>query len=125
LSNRTDSGTPPKKAKAETWPSQNASVVSAGYALMKNASECRQRHREVVQLAAHPADLAERLAEVHLGVPGRMRQGHEHLLGPAFLLPNIVGDNRDPAGEAVLVPQPFEDPLRCVPLLRIPPAWAV
>lgn len=40
LSNRIDSGTPPKKAKAATWPSQNASVVSAGYALMKNASEC-------------------------------------------------------------------------------------
>ena len=36
----------------------------------------RQRHRQVVQLAPDPANLAERLAEVHLGVPGRMRQGH-------------------------------------------------
>jgi hypothetical protein len=29
LSYRIDSGTPPKKPKAETWPSRNASVVSA------------------------------------------------------------------------------------------------
>ena len=77
----------------------------------------RQRHGEVMQLAPDPADLAERLAEVHLGVPGRMRQGHEHLLGPALLLPNVVGDDGDAAGEAVLVAQPLEDPLRRVPLL--------
>jgi hypothetical protein len=70
-----------------------------------------------VQLAPDPADLAERLAEVHLGVPGRMRQGDEHLLGPTLLLPDIVGDDRDAAGEAVLVAQPLEDPLRRVPLL--------
>ena len=77
----------------------------------------RQRHGEEVQLAPDPAYLAERLAEVHLGVPGRMRQGHEHLLGPALLLPNVVGDDGDAAGEAVLVAQPLEDPLRRVPLL--------
>jgi hypothetical protein len=77
----------------------------------------RRRQREVVRFAPDPADLAERLAEVHLGVPGRMRQGHEHLLGPALLLPNVVGDDGDAAGEAVLVAQPLEDPPRRVPLL--------
>ena len=40
LSYRIDSGTPPKKAKAATCPSRNASVVSRGYALTKQASEC-------------------------------------------------------------------------------------
>src|SRR5215210_1046492 len=33
-------GTPPKKAKAASCPSQNASAVSAGYAFTKQASEC-------------------------------------------------------------------------------------
>ena len=70
-----------------------------------------------MQLAPDPADLAERLAEVDLGVPGRMRQRDEDLLGPALLLPNVVGDDGDAAGEAVLVAQPLEDPLRGVPLL--------
>jgi hypothetical protein len=77
----------------------------------------RQHHREVVQLAPDTADLAKRLAEIHLGVPGRMRQGHEDFLGPALLLPNMVGDDREAAGEAMLVAQPLEDPLRRVPLL--------
>jgi hypothetical protein len=35
----------------------------------------RQRHREVVQLPLDAADLTEGFAEIHLGVPGRMRQG--------------------------------------------------
>src|ERR1700731_3742805 len=40
LSYRIDCGTPPKKSKAATWPSQKASAVSAGYALTKQPSEC-------------------------------------------------------------------------------------
>ena len=35
-----EAGTPPKNPKAATCPSQNASVVSAGYVLMNSASEC-------------------------------------------------------------------------------------
>ncbi len=77
----------------------------------------RERHREVVQLALDPADLAEGLAEIDLGVAWRMRQGDEHLLGPAFLLPDVVGNDRDAAGEAVLGAQALEDPLRRMPLL--------
>ena len=77
----------------------------------------RERHREVVQLALDPANLAEGLAEIDLGVARRMRQGHEHLPGPALLLPDVVGDDGDAAAEAVLVAQALEDPLRRVPLL--------
>jgi hypothetical protein len=77
----------------------------------------RQRHREVVQLPLDAADLTEGFAEIHLGVPGRMRQGDEHLLGPALLLPDVVGDDGDAAGEAVLVAQPLEDTLCRMPLL--------
>ena len=40
LSYRIDRGTPPKKSKAATCPSQKASAVSAGYALTKQPSEC-------------------------------------------------------------------------------------
>ena len=71
----------------------------------------RQRHREVVQLALDPADLAEGFSEVHLGVSGRMRQGHKNLPGPALLLPDVVGDDGDAASKAMLVTQPLEDPL--------------
>jgi hypothetical protein len=77
----------------------------------------RQRHREVVQLALDPADLAKRFAEVHLRVSRRMRQRHEHLPRPALLLPDIVGDDRDAAREPVLVPEPLKNPLRRMPLL--------
>ena len=44
----------------------------------------RQRHREVMQLALNAADHPERLAEVHLRMPRRVRQRHEHLAGPAL-----------------------------------------
>ncbi len=48
-------------------------------------------HREAVQFAPNTTDLAERLAEVNLRVPGRMRQGYDHVLDPARLLANAVG----------------------------------
>ena len=44
-------GTPPRKANADTCPSQNASVVSAGYAFHEYAVAVRQRHHEVVDPA--------------------------------------------------------------------------
>jgi hypothetical protein len=73
-----------------------------------------------VQLAHHPADLTERLAEVHLRMARRVCQRHEHLPRPPLLLTDIVGDNGDAAGEAVLITQPLENPLRRVPLLPDP-----
>ena len=38
LSYRMLLGTPPRNEKADTWPSQKASVVSAGYAFTKHPS---------------------------------------------------------------------------------------
>jgi len=70
-----------------------------------------------MQLAPDAADHAERLTEIHLRVPRRVRERYENLAVPPLLLPDVVGDNGDAAGEPVLVPQPLEDPLRRVPLL--------
>lgn len=46
-----------------------------------------------------------------------MRQRHEHLARAPFLLPHVIGDDRDAAGKPVFVPEPLMDPLRRVPLL--------
>ena len=58
-----------------------------------------------------------RLPEVALGVAWWVGQGHEHLLGPPAVLPDVVLDRRVSAVEPVLVPQPLKDPLRRVALL--------
>ena len=47
-----------------------------------------------------------------------MAQRHEHLALPQPPLVHVVLHDRQPAGVAVLVPKPLEDPLRGVPLLR-------
>ena len=39
----------------------------------------RQVHAEEVDLPAHAADHADRLAKIHLRMAGRMRQRHERL----------------------------------------------
>ena len=67
-----------------------------------------------------PPMTADRLAEVCLRVPRRMHQRHEHLLGPLPPASHVVLHDRDAAREAVLVPQPLEDPLGRVPLLLRP-----
>ena len=77
----------------------------------------RQVEREEVDLALHAADDADRLAEVGLRMPRRMHQRHEHLLRPLPPAGHVVLHDRDAAREAVLVPQPLEDPLRRVLLL--------
>ena len=74
----------------------------------------RQRHCKVVQLAHDPANLAKRLTKINLGVAWRVRQRHEHFPSPALLLANIVGHNRDPAGEAMFITQTLiYPPRRC------------
>ena len=79
----------------------------------------RQVHRKEVDLPFHPADLRQRLAKVDLRMPRIMAQRHEHLALPQPALVHIVLHDRQPAGVAVLVPKPLEDPLRGVPLLRL------
>ena len=78
----------------------------------------RQVHGEEVDLPLHPADLRQRLAKVDLRMSRIMAQRHEHLALPQPTLVHIVLHDRQPAGVAVLVPKPLEDPLRGVPLLR-------
>ena len=65
----------------------------------------------------HPADDHQGLAKVALGVARRMRQGHEHLLRPAAMLPHVVLDYGVLAAEPMLVPESLEDPLGGVALL--------
>ena len=84
----------------------------------------RQVEREEVDLALHPADDADRLAEVGLRMPRRMRQRHEHLLRPLPPAGDILLHDRDAAREAVLVPQPLEDALGRV-LLLLRPAFVL
>ena len=84
----------------------------------------RQVERKEVDLALDATDDADRLAEVGLGMPRRVHQRHEHLLRPLPPASHVVLHDRDAAREAVLVPQPLEDPLRRV-LLLLRPAFVL
>ena len=59
-----------------------------------------------------------RLAEVGLGMAGRVGQRHEHLLRLGTMLAHIVLHARIAAGIAVLGAQALEDALGRVPPLR-------
>ena len=77
----------------------------------------RQVHRKEVDLALHPGDLRQRLAKIHLRMARIVPQRHEHLAMPQPPRQHVVLNDGDPAGVAVLVAKPFEDPLRGMPLL--------
>ena len=118
-------GTPPRNENADTCPSQNASVVSAGYALTNMASLWgRSRTKKWTPASAqgqalplHSANDSQCLSEVALRVSGRMHERHEHLTCPASMLSDVVLDDRVPAVEAVLVSEPVVDALGGVALL--------
>ena len=80
----------------------------------------RQVHREEVDLALHPGDLRQCLAKIHLRMAGIVPQRHKHLAMSQPMRLHVVLNDGDAAGVAVLVAQPFEDPLRRVPLLLRP-----
>src|SRR5439155_4808071 len=71
----------------------------------------RQIHRKEVDLALHPADDADRFAEVGLCMSRRMCQWDKHLPGPLTPAGNVVLHDRDAARKAVLVSKPLEYPL--------------
>src|SRR5208282_6590507 len=60
----------------------------------------------------------QRFAEVCLRLSRRVCQGNEHLPAVQLRRPNVILHDRVAASETVLLLQPLEDPLRCVPLLR-------
>ena len=81
----------------------------------------RQIHRQEVDALLHPTNHRNRLAKVGLAVPGRMDQGHEHLLPAQPPLPDVVLHDRLATREAVLCHQPLKYPPRRMPLLARPP----
>ncbi|CUH40056.1 hypothetical protein JSE7799_02785 [Jannaschia seosinensis] len=54
-----------------------------------------------------------------------MRQRHEHLSAAPLALPHVVLHDRIAAGETMLIAEPFEQPLRRVPLLAMDLAIAI
>ena len=77
----------------------------------------RQVHRKEVDLALHPGDLRQRLAKIHLRMARIVPQRHEYLAMSQPPRQHVVFYDGDPAGVAVLVAKPLEDPLRGMPLL--------
>jgi hypothetical protein len=74
----------------------------------------RQVESKKVDLALHAADDAEGLAKINLGMTRRVCERHEHLLRGLPPARHVILYNRDAPGEAILVPQPLKDPLRCM-----------
>ena len=79
----------------------------------------RQVHDEEMRLLLDAADEDRGFAKVGLGMTRRMRQRHEHLAAAPFALPHVILHDRVAAGEPVLVAQPLEHSLCCVPLLAM------
>src|ERR1700738_3881386 len=71
-----------------------------------------------MQLHPCAADDANAFAEVDLCMARRMGQRHEDLARAAAGDPNVILHYGITAGKTVFEPQPFENPLRGVPLLR-------
>ena len=64
---------------------------------------------ETVGLLLHYSDDHQGLAEVALGMPRRMSQGHVHFSGQAAVLANVFLNDGIPTEEVILVSEPFED----------------
>jgi len=79
----------------------------------------REIHDKKMRPPFNAGDERIRLAEVRLGMARRMHQRHKHLPSPTSILTHVVLHNRVAAVKPVLVPQPHEDPLRCVALLAM------
>jgi hypothetical protein len=77
LSYRIDSGTPPKKANAQTCPSRNAEPKMSWRLARIGFDEARVRLRQVhakeVDLHPHPADDGDSLAKIDLRMSARAK----------------------------------------------------
>ena len=77
----------------------------------------RQDQAEEGDLLAPASDLDDRLAKIDLRMTRWVMQRHEGLSHRLPTGPDIILHDRIPTREPVLVPQPFENPVRRVPLL--------
>ncbi len=77
----------------------------------------RQVQGKEVDLARNAGNHCKRLAEIHLCMAGIMLQWHEDLLGPAFAGTDIIRDDRDAAGKAMLIAQTLKNPFGGMALL--------
>src|SRR5689334_379714 len=88
--------------------------------LHKAGVAMRQVDCKEVDLALYPGDLRQCLTKVRLRMARIMPQRYEDLELPQSARQHVVLNNGDPAGIAVLVAKPFENPLRGMPLLPRP-----
>ena len=114
---------PPRHATEELegspMPFQKSLGAFAGKQLNEDGVAVGQRHHEHRHAGRLTPQHHVRLTEIHLGFSRRMRQRQEHLLVPLVPCPHDLLDARVTAGVLVLGPQPLEDPLGRVPLLRM------
>ena len=80
-----------------------------------------QIQAEEMYLLPNPADLRHRLAEIHLRMARRVGQRHEDFPPARPLPPHMILHHRVAAAIAMLVAQPFEDPLGGVLLFGLGP----
>ena len=109
-------GTPPRKASRQVAVPEGRGGLR-GVGLDEAAVAVGQVQDEAVGLALHSPDDHQGLAEVALDLARGVGQGHEHLLGPAAALPDLVLDDGVLAAEPILVPPPLKDALGRVALL--------
>ena len=110
-------GTPPRKDEGRDMAVQERLGGLGQVSLYEAAVAVGQVDDEAVGLPFHAADDHQGLAEVALSMARGMGQRHEHLLGPAAALPDVVLDDGVLALKPVLVAQPLEDALGGVALL--------
>ena len=120
LSYRIERGTLPKKRERGVVPVTERFGGLRRIGPHKTRIAVRQVHRKEVDLALDPGDLRQRLAKIHLRMARIVPQRHEYLAMPQPPRQHIVLYDGDPAGVAVLVAKPLEDPLRGMPLLLRP-----
>src|SRR3984893_15525374 len=107
-----------EKGKCRDVPVKQSFRRHRQIALDEAGVRMRQVEAEHMQLHPYAADDAKAFAEVDLRMARRMGQRHEDLARPAAGARNVILHYGITAGKTVFEPQPFENPLRGVPLLR-------
>src|SRR5271166_3569262 len=91
-------------------------MEGSAVALHEAGVAVRKVDRKEVDLALHPGDLRQRLTKIRLRMARIVPQRYKDLALPQPARQYVVLNKGDPAGIAMLVAKPFEDPLRGMPL---------